>query len=75
MVKQRLNIEELKNNLSTGDIKGVLIYPFSLHKQIKNEKIHVSLFLTEIEKFVHAEDEEEEEEEEISDQQVKDHVP
>ena len=44
-----------------------------MHKQIKNEKIHVSLFLTEIEKFVHTEDEEEEEE--ISDQQDKDYVP
>ena len=27
MVKQRLNIKELKSNLSTGDMKGVLIYP------------------------------------------------
>ena len=36
-------------------------------------KIHVLHFLTEIEKFVHTEDDEEEEE--ISDQQVKDHVP
>ena len=36
------------------------------------KKIHVSLFLTEIEKFGHTEDDEEEE---ISDQQVKDHVP
>ena len=38
------------------------------------KKIHVSLFLTEIEKIVHTVDEEEEEEE-ISDQQIKDHVP
>ena len=36
--------------------------------------MHVSIFLTEIEKFVHTEDEEEEEEE-ISDQQDKDYVP
>ena len=27
MVKQRLYIKELKSNLSTGDMKGVLIYP------------------------------------------------
>ena len=27
MVKQRLNMKELKSNLSTGDMKGVLIYP------------------------------------------------
>ena len=27
MVKQRPYIKELKSNLSTGDMKGVLIYP------------------------------------------------
>ena len=27
MVKQRPNIKELKSNLSTGEMKGVLIYP------------------------------------------------
>jgi len=27
MVKQHLNIKGLKSNLSTGDMKGVLIYP------------------------------------------------
>ena len=27
MVEQRLCMKELKNNLSTGDMKGVLIYP------------------------------------------------
>ena len=37
------------------------------------KKIHVLHFLTEIEKFVHTEDDDEEEE--ISDQQDKDFVP
>ena len=53
-------------------MKGVLIYPLFFTKIDKNEKIHVSLFCTKTETFIHTEDEEEEE---FSDQQVKDHVP
>ena len=53
-------------------MKGVLIYPlFFTEIDKKNEKIHVSLFRTKTETFIHTEDEEEE----FSDQQVKDHVP
>ena len=54
-------------------MKGVLIYPLFFTEIDKNEKIHVSLFRTKTETFIHTEDEEEEEE--FSDQQVKDHVP
>ena len=64
--------EGTKKQSLHGDMKGVLIYPLFFTEIDKNEKIHVSLFRTKTETFIHTEDEEEEE---FSDQQVKDHVP
>ena len=64
------NNKEISPQRSERYVNLSLFLCINTYKKI--EKIPVLLFLTEIEKFIHTENEEEEE---ISDQQVKDHAP
>ena len=58
MVEQRLCMKELKSNLSTGDMKGVFIYPlFFTEIDKKTKTIQVLLFRSKTETFIHTEDE------------------